>query len=125
MKRFVNRARQFGQRLHQEIMLGAGARDAESVGFLKRIAADQLAGDLAGDGDDGNRVHHGVDQTRHQIGGAGTGSRAAHAHLAGRPRVALRREGGVLLVPHQHVLDRASHRWRRRTAVSRRPDTRR
>src|SRR5438067_1727867 len=31
---------------------------------------------------------------------------AAHAHLARRPRVALRRERRILLVPHQHVLDR-------------------
>jgi len=105
VKRLVNRAWQLSQGLDQEVMLGPGPRDPKGIGFLKRIAADQFAGDLAGDGDNRNRIHHGVDQTRHQIGGAGTRSGAAHTHLASRPRVALGREGGVLLVPDQDVLN--------------------
>ncbi len=104
MKRFVNRLRQLRQGLHQEIVLGAGARDAERVGFLKRVAADQLGGHLAGDGDDRDGIHHRIDQAGDQIGRAGAGSRAAHAHLARGARVAFRRERGVLLVPHQDVL---------------------
>ena len=56
--------------LHQEIVLGAGARDAEGVGFLERVAADELGGDLAGDGDDGDGIHHGVHQAGGQVGGA-------------------------------------------------------
>jgi len=47
--------------LHQVVVLSAGARDAEGVGFLEGVAADELAGDLSGDGDDRDGVHHGVD----------------------------------------------------------------
>ena len=92
--------------LHHEVVLGAGARDAEGVGFLEGVAADQLARDLAGDGDDRDRIHHGVDQAGDQVGGAGTGGGAADADLAGGPRIALGGEGGVLFVPHQDVPDR-------------------
>ena len=114
VKRFVNGLRQIRQLLHQEIVFGAGARDAERVGFLERVAADQLGGNLAGDGDDRNRIHHGVDQAGHQVGRARTGGRAAHAHLAGGARVSFRREAGVLLMPHQNVLDRGNRTWRRK-----------
>ena len=43
IERLVNDLRQIGDVLHQIVVLGAGARDAERVGFLKRVAADQLA----------------------------------------------------------------------------------
>ena len=105
IERLVHDLRQIRDVLHQEIVLGAGARDAEGVGFLKRVAADQLGGDLAGDGDDGDGIHHGVHQAGDQIGGAGAGGGAADAHLAGGSRIAFGREGGVLLVPHQDVAD--------------------
>ena len=91
--------------LDQEVVLGAGARDAEGVGFLERVAADELAGDLAGDGDDRDGIHHGVHQAGDQVGGAGAGGGAADADLAGGARVAFGGEGGVLLVPHQDVAD--------------------
>ena len=61
---FVNGLRQVRDVLDQKIVLGGRARDAESVGLLKRVAADQLAGHLAGDGDDRDGIHHGVDQDR-------------------------------------------------------------
>ena len=53
-----------------------------------------------------DRIHHRVDQAGDQVGRAGTGGRAAHADFAGGPRVAFGREAGVLLMPHQNVLDR-------------------
>jgi hypothetical protein len=86
-------------------VLGAGARDAEGVGFLEGVAADEFAGDLAGDGDDGDGIHHGVDQAGDQVGGAGAGGGAADAHLAGGARVAFGGEAGVLFVAHQHMAD--------------------
>ncbi len=49
--------------LDEEVVFGAGARDAEGVGFLKSVGAHQLAGDLTGDGDDRDGIHHGVDET--------------------------------------------------------------
>ena len=105
VERLVNDLRQLVEVLHQEVVLGAGARDAEGVGFLEGVAADEFAGDLAGDGDDRNGVHHGVDQAGGQVGGAGAGGGAADADLAGGARVAFGGEGGVLLVTHQHVAD--------------------
>ena len=53
-------------------MFGAGARDAEGVSFLECIAADQLGGDLAGERDHGNGVHHGIHQAGYQVGCAWT-----------------------------------------------------
>ena len=86
-------------------MLGAGARDAEGVGFLEGVAADELAGDLAGERDDGDGIHHGVDQAGDQVGGAGAGSGAADAHLAGGARIAFGGEAGIFFVADQHVAD--------------------
>ena len=86
-------------------MLGAGAGDAEGVGFLEGVAADELGGHLAGDGDDGDGIHHGVDQAGGEVGGAGAGSGAADPDLAGGAGVTFGGEGGVLLVPDQDVAD--------------------
>ena len=105
VERLVDDLRQFVELLDQEVVLGAGARDAEGVGFLERVAADELAGDLAGDGDDRDGIHHGVHQAGGEVGGAGAGGGAADADLAGGARIAFGGEGGVLLVPHQHVAD--------------------
>ncbi len=43
--------------LHQIIVLGAVAGDADRVGFLKRVGADQRGRDLAGDDDHRDRIH--------------------------------------------------------------------
>ena len=88
-----------------KLCLVAGARDAERVGFLERVAADELGVDLAGDGDDRDGIHHGVDEAGDQIGGAGSGGGAADADLAGGARVAFGGEAGVLFVTHQDVPD--------------------
>ncbi len=103
IKCLVDGLRQVLKALHQEIVLGAGARDAKRVGLLKRVAADQLTGDLAGNGDDGNGVHQGVHQAGGQVGGAGARSGAADSRFAGGARVAFGREGGILFVAHQYV----------------------
>src|SRR5690349_15306586 len=86
-------------------MLGAGARDAERVSFLKRVTADQLGGNLPGDCDYRNRVHQRIHQRRYQVGGAGAGSRAAYADFSGRARVAFRGKTGVLFMTYQDVLN--------------------
>ena len=91
--------------LDQEIVLGAGARDPERVGFLERVAADQLGGYLSGERDDRDGVHHGIDEPGDQVRGAGAGSGAAYADFAGGAGITLRRESSVLLVAHQNVLD--------------------
>ena len=88
-----------------KLCLVAGARDAEGVGFLEGVAADELGVHLAGDGDDGDGIHHGVDQAGDQVGGAGAGSGAADADLAGGARIAFGGEAGVLFVAHEDVAD--------------------
>src|SRR5450631_931546 len=42
----------------QEVVLGDGQRNAGDVDFLKSIRAEYLAGDLAGNADNGNRIEH-------------------------------------------------------------------
>ena len=91
--------------LDEVVVLGAGTGDAEGVGFLEGVAADQFAGDLAGDGDDRDGIHHGVDQAGGEVGGAGAGGGAADADFAGGARVAFGGEGGIFLMPHEDVAD--------------------
>ena len=105
IKRLVHDLRQLGHVLHHEIVLGAGARDAERVGFLKRVAADEGAVDLAGDGDDRDGIHQRIHQAGDQVGGAGAGGGAADADLAGGAGIAFGGEGGVLFVADQDVAD--------------------
>src|SRR5208283_4810870 len=103
VKRLVYDTRQVVDVLHQVVVLGSGARDAEGIGFLKRIGAHQLGGDLAGECNHGDRVHHGIHQSRDQVGGARPRGRTADANPARGTRVALGGEGGVLFVPHQNM----------------------
>src|ERR1035441_183670 len=50
----VDNLREILEFLDEIVVLGAGAGDAEGIGFLEGVAADQFAGDLSGDGDDGD-----------------------------------------------------------------------
>src|SRR5262249_37041064 len=95
---FVNDLGDVLRAVDHEIMLGRRAGDAECVGLLEGVAANQISGDLAGEGDDRNRIHHGVDETGHEVRGTGSRSGAADSDLAGGASVALGREGSVLLV---------------------------
>ena len=91
--------------LDDEIVLGAGAGDAEGVGFLEGVAADEFGGDLAGKRNDRDGIHHGVDKAGGQVGGSWAGRRATHADATGGAGVALGGEGGIFFVPNQHVPD--------------------
>ncbi|TPW01616.1 MAG: hypothetical protein FD129_3330 [bacterium] len=70
-------------------MLGAGARDPDVVGLLEGVVADQVGGDLSGEGDDRDGVHVGVLERGDEVRRGGPGRHEAHAHLARRARVAL------------------------------------
>src|SRR5437870_5244421 len=76
--------------LHEEVVLGARARDADVVRLLERVVADQVRGDLPRERDDRDRVHVGVLQRGHEVRRRGPRGHQAGAHLARRPRVALR-----------------------------------
>jgi len=43
----------------EEVVLGDGEGDAGDVDLLEGVGAEDLGGDLAGDGDDGDGVEHG------------------------------------------------------------------
>ena len=102
---FVNDLGEFGERLHHEVVLGGGAGDAEGVGFLKGVAADEFGVHLAGDGDEGDGIHHGVDEAGDEVGGAGAGGGAADAYFTGGAGVAFGGEAGVLFVADEDVFD--------------------
>jgi hypothetical protein len=86
-------------------VFGAGARDAEGVGLLEGVAADELGGDLPGQRYDRNRVHHRVHQACCEVRCAGPGSGAANSYFSSAAGVPFGGEGRVFLVPYQHVAD--------------------
>ena len=86
-------------------MLRAGPGDAEGVRLLEGVAADELGGDLSGNGDNRDRVHHRVDESGGQVGGAGARGGAADADLTRGAGVAFGCKRRVLFVAHQHVAD--------------------
>ena len=90
--------------LHEIIVLGAGARDTDRIAFLEGIVADQVRRHLPCEADHGDRVHQGIGEARHRIGGAGAGGDEHHAALAGGARIAFRRMGGTLLMADEDVL---------------------
>ena len=101
----VDRPRQVGGALHEEVVLRAGAGDAERVRLLERVASDQLRRDLPGDRHDGDRVEQGVDQAGDEVRRPRPRGGAADADLPGRACVSLRHEAGVLLVADEVMLD--------------------
>ena len=86
-------------------MLGHRQRDAGNVDFLKCVRAQHLAGDVAGDADDRNRIEHGGGDAGDEVGCAGAAGGDGHAHLARGARVAVGHVRGALLVAHQYVVD--------------------
>ena len=88
---------------HQEVVLGDRHRDAGDVGFLERVRADQGPADLAGDRHHRDRIHVGVGQRRHQVGGPGTRGRHTDPDPAGGVGVPAGSVTTALLVAHQHV----------------------
>ncbi len=86
--------------LDQIVMLGAGAGDAGGVGFLKGVIADQVGRYLAGQADDGNRIHQ-------RVGKAGNGIRCTrttgyqnNADLSGRTCVTFGGMHGCLFMAY-------------------------
>ena len=94
----------FGAR-DEEVVLGDGQRDAGDVDLLEGVGAEDLGGDLAGDGDDGDGVEHGGGEAGDEVGRAGAGGGHADAGASGGARVAVGHVRGALLVAHEHVVD--------------------
>jgi len=79
---------------------------------LEGVGANHAAGDLTGDGNEGDAVEEGVGQAAHEVGGAGTGGSDADAGEAGGSRIALSGEHTALLVAREHVADGGGARER-------------
>ena len=105
MERLMDDARQLICLLHQPVVLGAGAGDADSVSLLERIRANHERGHLAGQNDQRDRIHQRVGQAGHRIGGAGARGHQHNTGLAGRAGIAFGGMHRTLLVPDQNVLD--------------------
>jgi len=97
---FQNR-RKFVDILDQIVVFGDGAADAEHIRFLERVIADQMAGHLAGDGHQRDRIHVGRGQPGHQVGGTRPGGGHADAHLAGSTGKTIRRMRRSLFMTSQ------------------------
>src|SRR3546814_11423907 len=65
--------------------------------LLKGVGADQMGGHLAGEDDDGDRIHKRVGDAGDGVRRAGAGGDEHDARLAGGSRVTLRRMHGGLL----------------------------
>ena len=105
VERLVQHARQILDVLHQPVVLGAGARDADRIALLEGVVADQVRWHLAGDAHDGNGIHQRIGEPGDGIGCTGSGGDQHDADFAGGARVALGRVHGAAFLPHQHVLD--------------------
>ena len=91
--------------LHQEVVLDAGPGDADVVGFLERVIADQVRRDLPGEHHHRYRIHVGGGNAGHGVGRTGPGSHDHDTGPAGGTRIAVCRVSCSLLVAHQDMLD--------------------
>src|SRR5690606_18404305 len=91
--------------LDHEAVLHNGPGNADHVGFLETVGADQRAVDLARDHDHRNGVHKGGRDACHSIGRAGTGSHQHHAGATSRASVAIGGMGSSLLVTYKDVFN--------------------
>ena len=105
MERLVDRRAQLRRVLYQVIVLGAVTRDADRVGFLERVCADQPGRNLAGDDDHRDRIEQSIGDAGDRIGRAGAGGDEDDTGLAGRAGIALRRMRRRLFVADEDVLD--------------------
>ncbi len=86
-------------------MLGDMAGDADGIGFLKRVGADQASRHLTGDDHHRDRIHQRIGDAGNRVGRAGTGCDEHDAGFAGRAGIALRRMGRCLFVADEDVAD--------------------
>ena len=91
--------------LDQVVVLGDGATDLDHGGFLEGVGADDLRGNLAGDGDDGEAVELGVGQAGDEVQRAWAGGGHGDAGLAGGAGVAFGGEDAALFVAGQDGAD--------------------
>ncbi len=84
-------------------MLRTVARDADGIGFLKGIGADQRCGHLPGDHDQRDGVHIGIGNAGDGIGRARAAGDQNHAGLAGAARIPFCRMGRACFMTHEDM----------------------
>ena len=105
VERLVDRARDLQRVLDHEAVLDDRHRDADRVGLLEAVGAEQLGAHLAGEEHDRDRVHHRVADRRDEVRRAGAAGAERDADLAGRLRVALGGVAAAGLVADEDVPD--------------------
>ena len=81
------------------------AGDADGVGFLKGVAADQVGRDLTGDDDQRYRVEECIGYAGHRVCSAGARCDQHHAGFTGRAGIAFGGMGSTCLVPDEDMFD--------------------
>src|SRR3546814_11522652 len=108
MKRLVDDMAEFRRVLHQIIMLGAMAGEADRVRFLKGVSADQVRRNLTGKNDQGDAVHQRIRDAGYGICRARHGCDEHDTRLPGRTGITLCRMRGRLLLEPKHMPARGS-----------------
>ena len=111
-ERLAHRVGQLLDVLDQPAVLGDRLGDADDVGLLEGVPPDHRARHLTGDRHHRRVVHVRRREPGHQVRRPRPRGRDAHAGTSAGPRVAVRRVGRRLLVPHQHVAQRGILRQR-------------
>ena len=105
LKRLPDRPVQVFDPPDEEVVLRAGPGDAGDVHLLETVAPDDGGGDLPGEDDDGDRIHVGVGNPGHRVGGAGPGSHQADADPPRHAGVSVGGMNGTLFMAHQDMAD--------------------
>jgi hypothetical protein len=84
-------------------MLDAGTGNPDRVNFLESVAADCVAGNLAGNHDHGDRVHESSGDAGDCIGRTRPGGYQANARFSGRARVSVSGMRSTLFMTHQNM----------------------
>ncbi len=81
-------------------------RDADDIGLLEGVLAEQRPWNVAGDGDHGDAVHHGGGEAGDQVDGARPAGGDGNANASGGAAEAVGCVGAALLVTDQDVAQR-------------------
>ncbi len=83
--------------------LGDRLCDADHIGFLKSVRTEKRRIDLSRDDNQRRRVHHGVAEAGHYIGGGRTGRYDNHTRASRHTGISLSGMNSSLFVPDKHV----------------------
>ena len=100
-----NHTRNLGGILNQEAVLNDRPGNTHHIGFLKRITANFIPGNLARDDNHRNRVHVRSGNTGNGIGSTRTGRHQNGTYFASRTGMAICRMGCSLFMANENMLN--------------------